>query len=379
MQKSPWFFLIRMAISVFLAETLIMLMFLVLPKLPDLVETFLDATLLTLLITPALYFFFYHPLNNQMLECLLIEQELRHSEAYLKEQAQQLKQTMQKLQQAPQLLLSEKLSSLGRLVAGVAHEINNPVNFIHGNLIHVTNYAQSLLAIIDIYQQHYPQANLTIGALIEEYDLDFVVKDLPILLSSMQRGTERIQKIVLALRNFSRLDESQIKSVNIHDGIDSTLLLLQHRLKPETENIGIKIVKKYDDLPEVECYPGELNQAFMNIISNAIDFLTHESLNPAISNIKNHVSMITICTQALNQKWLRISIKDNGIGINNQIKSQLFEPFFTTKPLGEGIGLGLSISYQIIVHQHGGKLQCISAPGEGAEFIIEIPFCLDQK
>jgi two-component system NtrC family sensor kinase len=379
MHKSPWFFLSRMTLSVFCAETFVMFLFLVLPPIPALIETFVDSTLLTLLITPALYFFLYLPLDKQMSEHQLIEQELRLSEAHLKQQAQELKQTMQRLEQAPQLLLAEKISSLGRVVAGVAHEINNPVSFIYGNLTYVTEYAQALVDIINLYQERYPETDAEFDALIKKYDFDFLIKDLPVLLSSMQTGTERIQQIILALRNFSRLDESQIKSVNIHDGIDNTLLLLEHRLNSQTEASGIEIVKNYGDFPEVECNPGQLNQVFINIISNAIDSLKKAESNALLSDNQHHNSQIKISTQALNEQWLKVSIKDNGIGMNNQIKAKLFEPFFTTKSVGEGIGLGLSISYQIIVHQHGGSLQCVSAPGKGAEFLIEIPFQCSKR
>jgi two-component system, NtrC family, sensor kinase len=365
MQQSPWFFLNRMAISIFCAETFVMLLFLILPKLPDLVETFVDSTLLTILITPSLYFFLYLPLDKQMSEQLLIEQELRKSEAYLKQLTQKLEQTMQKLQQAPQLLLAAKMSSLGRLVAGIAHEINNPVNFIFANLSHLNEYVQTFLFMIDFYQQHYPQADAEIQALNHNYDLEFVRKDLPNILESMQTGAERIHKIVLALRNFSRLDEAQIKSVNIHDGIDSILVLLQHRTS------GIQIIKDYGDLPKVECYPEQLNQVFINIINNAIDILERDNSKDS--------PMIKIRTQVLPNKLVEISIKDNGQGMSNSIQAQLFEPFFTTKEVGAGTGLSLAISYQIIVNTHKGFLKCISAPGKGADFVIEIPLLIEDK
>jgi two-component system, NtrC family, sensor kinase len=326
MKQSPWFFLIRMAFSVFLAETCVMLLLLILPKLPDLLETFVDSTLLTILITPALYFFLYLPLDKQMSEQLMIEQELRKSETYLKQQTQKLEQTMQKLQQAPQLLLAAKMSSLGRLVAGIAHEINNPVNFIFANLSHLNEYVQALLNMIDIYQQNYPETDSEIEALNQKYDLEFVFTDLPNLLESMQTGAKRIHKIVLALRNFSRHDEAQIKSVNIHEGIDSTLLMLQYRLKPQEDSSGIEVIKYYGDLPKVKCYPDQLNQVFMNILNNAIDIL--EKYNSKDSRL------IEIRTQVWEEKSVQISIKDNGLGINELIQAQLFEPFFTTKDVG---------------------------------------------
>ncbi|EKF02562.1 HAMP domain-containing histidine kinase [Tolypothrix sp. LEGE 11397] len=371
MQKSPWFFLSRMALSIFCAETFVMLLFLVLPKIPDLLETFLDSTLLTILITPSLYFFLYRPLNLQMSEQLLIEKELRNSENHLKQQTQNLEQITQKLQQAPQLLLAEKMSSLGQLVAGIAHEINNPVNFILANLSYLGEYFQALVAINEIYQQRYLQMDAEIQALNQQYDLEFVVNDIPNLLESMQRGARRIHKIVLALRNFSRLDEAEIKSVDIHDGIDSTLLLLQYRLNPQQDNSGIQVIKHYGELPNVECYPDQLNQVFMNILSNAIDILeNHSSKDDRIIEIRTHL---------LHENVVVISIKDNGQGIDEEIQRQLFDPFFTTKEVGKGTGLGLSISYQIIVNTHKGSLKCISAPGKGAEFVIEIPLFIDAK
>lgn len=371
MQKSPWFFLITMALSVFCAETFVMLLLLVLPKLPNLVETFVDSTLLSVLITPSLYWFLYLPLVRQISERSLIEKELRQSQASLKQQTQQL-------QQAPQLLQADKMASLGQLVAGVAHEINNPVNFIYANLTHLNDYIQALLAVIDLYQQRYSHVDPEIAALIKEKDLEFVIEDLPKLLSSMTTGTERIREIVLSLRNFSRLDEAQMKLVDIHEGIDSTLLLLQHRLKSSRTSLEIKVIKNYGDLPKVECYPGHLNQVFMNIITNAIDEADKYNQERSSEEIKTQPSIINISTQ-LNEKWVQISIEDNGAGITNVVKQQLFNPFFTTKPVGKGTGLGLSISYQIVVSMHGGELKCISAPNKGAEFVIEIPFRVDYK
>ncbi|MCV3215214.1 HAMP domain-containing histidine kinase [Plectonema radiosum NIES-515] len=230
-----------------------------------------------------------------------------------------------------------------------------------------------MVDLINLYRQLYPDADAEIEVLIEKSETDFVIKDLPMLLSSMEAGTRRIEQIILALRNFSRLDEAQIKSVNIHDGIDSTLLLISHQLKSELGTSNIEIVKEYGNLPHVECYPSQLNQVFMNLIINAIDVLNKSHKNCDISPIINDARVIIICTDFINKNWVKISIKDNGIGIDDQIKSQLFEPFFTTKSVGEGIGLGLFISYQIIVNQHRGHMKCISAPGKGAEFIIEIP------
>ncbi|MDB9372446.1 sensor histidine kinase [Nodularia sphaerocarpa] len=285
----------------------------------------------------------------------------------------QLQQTLQELQQTQvQLIQTAKMSSLAHLVAGVAHEINNPVNFIHGNLIHVRKYTQKLLSLINSYQQKYPNYNPEINIFTEEIDLDFIIDDLPKILTSMAVGTERIRDIVLSLRNFSRLDEAEMKPVNIHEGIDSTLLILQSRLKNQHEQQEIAIIKNYGNLPLVECYAGGLNQVFMNILSNAIEALRQQKIDDYKKN-EPHSSSIIIHTQVKNEKSVIIGIKDNATGITEKVKNRLFEPFFTTKPVGKGTGLGLSISYQIIVDKHKGKIECVSEPGKGTEFLIEIP------
>lgn len=308
------------------------------------------------------------------------EEKLRQSEAQAREQAAQLKQAMQDLQQTQaQLIQTEKMSSLGQLVAGVAHEINNPINFIYGNLTHAVDYTNELLDLIKLYQQHYPQTKPEIQNRIAEIDLEFLKEDLPKILSSMTVGTERIRQIVLTLRNFSRLDEAQMKYVNIHEGIESTLLILQNRLKGKLERSRIQVVKEFGDLPEVECYAGQLNQVFMNLLSNCVDALHQQDKERTLKEIKNYYPTITIRTQLVNGDRVKIIIKDNGPGITDNVKTKLFDPFFTTKPVGEGIGLGLSISYQIIVDKHGGQLRCISAPCQGAEFQIEIPVRQSHK
>jgi len=299
---------------------------------------------------------------------------LQQSEARSRQQAQQLEQAIKELRRTQtQLIQTEKMSSLGQLVAGVAHEINNPVNFIHGNLNYVNEYSNNLLTLIDLYQQHYPNTVPVVEEYIQEIDLNFLLEDLPKILSSMKVGSERIRQIVLTLRNFSRLDESEMKPVNIHEGIDSTLLILQNRLKATSDYPAIKIIKNYENLPEIECYAGQLNQAFMHLISNAIDSLRSHDKNRSLEAKLKQPSTITISTQILDNNRIGISIKDNGLGINEAVKSRLFDPFFTTKPVGEGTGLGLSITYQIIVNKHDGRLECISEVGEGAEFWLEIP------
>ena len=264
-----------------------------------------------------------------------------------------------------QLIQSEKMSSLGQMVAGVAHEINNPVNFIHGNVTPATQYAQDVLNLLELYQQHYPNPPLYIQEEIETIELEFLKEDFIKILNSMKQGTQRIREIVLSLRNFSRLDEAQFKPVDIHEGIDSTLMILQNRLKAKPNFPEIQIVKKYSSLPPIDCFPSQLNQVLMNILANAIDALeSQKSLS---------TPQIQIHTKLLDNNRIAIHLADNGSGIPPQIQSKLFDPFFTTKEVGKGTGLGLSISYQIVVNKHGGNLSCKSIPGEGTEFIIEIP------
>ena len=255
------------------------------------------------------------------------------------------------------------------MVAGIAHEINNPVTFIHGNINHTNNYALDLLHILTLYQKYYPNPPDEIRSEAEAIDLEFIIEDLPKSLKSMQVGTERINQIVTSLRNFSRLDEAERKKVNIHEGIDSTLLILQNRLKARPNIPEIKVIKCYGDLPLVECYAGQLNQVFMNIINNAIDALNDKFSKS--SNLSN--PEIRISTKIVNNNVVEIRIADNGLGMTEEVRQKIFDPFFTTKPVGQGTGLGLAISYQIIVEKHGGKIESFSQIGEGCEFAIAIP------
>ncbi|QSJ21062.1 HAMP domain-containing protein [Nostoc sp. UHCC 0702] len=301
---------------------------------------------------------------------MLLEQSNEELEVRVEHRTAELSQVLQDLQQTQsQLIQSEKMSSLGQMVAGVAHEINNPVSFIHGNLTHVDSYTQDLLQLIDLYEQQYPHSTATIQTAVEAIDLEFLKQDFPKLVSSMKVGTERIRGIVQSLRNFSRLDEAEFKAVDVHEGIESTLLILQNRLKEQPDCCGIEVIKDYGHLPLVECYPGQLNQVFMNLLSNAIDALKASVFNqqPATN------PTICIVTQVLADKAISVHISDNGLGMDETVQAKLFDPFFTTKPVGKGTGLGLSISYQIVVGNHGGKLYCHSALGHGTEFVIEIP------
>jgi signal transduction histidine kinase len=332
-----------------------------------------------------------------------------------------------------QQIQNEKMIGLGQLVAGVAHEINNPVSFIYGNLQYANQYVQDLVNLIEIYQQEYPEATPKVQAKVKEIDLNFVMHDLQNLMSAMYRGADRIREIVISLQNFSRFDEAKMKTANVHQGIDNTLVMLEHRLNSTINRPAITIIKEYGNLPSIDCFPGELNQVFMHILNNAIDALemgnhtwqigkdnikdndnlvkdnieanlgneescdnqsllsngqtdyqNSESLQEQNQNYswnsrspisygKDLIPQIRINTQVTNINTVKIIISDNGTGIDDKVRSRLFDPFFTTKPVGKGTGLGLSISHQIIVQKHQGSLTCHSAPRQGAAFIIEIP------
>jgi PAS domain S-box-containing protein len=302
----------------------------------------------------------------------------KQTEEAIKQSKAQLEQALRQLQNTQaQLIQTEKMSSLGQLVAGVAHEINNPINFVYGNIKHARNYITDLFRLITLYQDIYPQPAREIEVEMETIDLNFLIEDFPKLLDSMEVGAERIRGIVRSLRTFSRLDESAAKAVDLHQGIDSTLILLQSRLQPPLSSQTIQVVKEYSNLPLVKCYPGELNQVFMNLLNNAIDALEKRNRSQNFQVIQANPSIIRIRTEMNSEPnsipWVVIRIADNGIGMSEEVRSRAFDPFFTTKSVGEGTGLGLAISYQIVVELHKGRLYCISSPGEGAEFAIEIP------
>lgn len=345
-------------------------------------------------------------------ELATANQVLQTSEIQLKHQAHQLERALQELQQTQaQLVQTEKMSSLGQLVAGIAHEINNPVNFIHANLPYAEQYMQDLIQLVQLYQAAYPHPVEAVQEKAEAIEVEFLTEDLAKLINSMQIGTERIRQLVLSLRNFSRLDEAAMKQVDIHEGLDNTLMILQNRLKPKSGSGGIQILKEYHNPHLIDCYAGQLNQVFMNILANAIDALesshteiapaAERALQPAIATATapstpchqatdlpteaaelwqrpqvlsaQRLPSISIRTMALGDGWVEIRIADNGPGMSETVCQKVFDPFFTTKPVGQGTGLGMSISYQIVVEKHRGQLLCHSTPGNGTEFVIRIP------
>ncbi|WP_338421194.1 sensor histidine kinase [Nostoc parmelioides] len=295
-----------------------------------------------------------------------IERQL--AETALKQQNIHLEQTLKELHTTQiQLIQAERMSSLGHLVAGIAHEINNPIGFIYSNITHTRECINILLELIAAYQLEYPHPSISLQQKIKEADIDFLQKDVTKMLKSMETGSDRIRDIVLSLRNFSRLDESSKKLIDLHEGIESTLLILQHRLQANELLPQIQVIKEYQQLPKINCHASQINQVFMNILNNAIDALRSASntITQPIIEIKTGV--------IFSENTVKISISDNGIGIDEISISHIFDPFFTTKSVGSGTGLGLSIAYQIIVKQHRGKLNCISIPGQGTKFEIEIP------
>lgn len=287
-----------------------------------------------------------------------------------KNKSQQLKKALGELKRTQaRLIQTEKMSSLGRMVAGIAHEINNPVSFIYGNLTPARRYFEELLKLIQLYQKSYPASSPEIEALVQEIDLKFITKDCSKLINSMQIGADRIRQIVLSLRNFSRLDEKELKAVDIHQGIDSALMILHHRLQVPGKRPEIQVIKNYAQLPLITCYASQLNQVFMNILSNAIDALESQICPREITISTSIVAK----DSAANSEVVTIRIADNGPGMSEAVKKKIFDPFFTTKPIGSGTGLGLAITYEIVVEKHKGSINCISVLGEGTEFVVEIP------
>jgi signal transduction histidine kinase len=390
--RSPWCFFGSVGLAIFVAEVIVMVVLSHLPQLPTMLEAVIDGACLSVLVAPALYYLLYLPLKRENRDRQLATLELRRSGEILQAQAEQLFEYSQTLEQQvtdrtealsaknveleallttlhstqAQIVQSEKMSSLGQLVAGVAHEINNPASFIHGNLTHLRQYTAELFDLVQAYETAYPIPTPAITIATANTDIDFLREDLPKLLSSMHNGTDRIRQIVLSLRNFSRLDEAGIKAVDLHQGLDSSLMLLQHRLKEQDQRPAIQVIKHYGPIAPVECAAGSINQVFLNLLSNAIDAIDGVSSQDTLPTL-------TIVTSQLDPSTVVMTIADNGSGIATAIQSKLFDPFFTTKPVGQGQGLGLSTSYQIVTVNHGGKLWFESTPGHGAKFVIELP------
>ncbi len=306
-----------------------------------------------------------------------LEMRVENRTIKLANQAEELQQALTELQQTQsRLIQSEKMSALGRLVGGVAHEINNPITFIQGNFKYVSQNMQALLKLVNLYDRQHLKPTAEIEALHKSLDLDYLAEDLPKLFASMKSGAERIQKIVQSLRTFSRLDESDYKSIDLHANLDSVLSLLQDKLHPQADGSNIRLIKRYGDFPSIECYPGQLNQVIMNLLYNAIEAVQEKGsqlTNQQGRSAADFQGTICVATELVQPNSIVIRIVDNGLGIPETIQKNIFDPFFTTKQVGQGMGLGLSTSYQIITEKHEGRLECFSSLGQGSEFVISIP------
>ncbi|AFY40185.1 histidine kinase [[Leptolyngbya] sp. PCC 7376] len=314
-------------------------------------------------------------LREKFLKSLI--SKLESSENSLTQRSQELEETLKNIQALQSKLVeSEKISALGVLVAGIAHEINNPISFIYGNISYAMEYFQDLLKLISLYERHYPEPHLEIAQKRQDIDLDFLQEDLSSVLESMDFGAERIKNIILSLRTFARLGESSLKAVDIHTGIDSSLMMLNNRL--QTGKVPIKITSDYGDLPNIECFAGQLNQAFLNILTNSIDAI-EESVDKKTDENVSELKEIVITTQVIGDESIGIIITDNGVGMSEEVQAHLFDPFFTTKPVGKGTGLGLAIAHQIITAQHQGLIHCTSTEGQGTTITISLPVSINTQ
>ncbi|MFN3927128.1 MAG: PAS domain S-box protein [Pseudanabaenaceae cyanobacterium] len=323
---------------------------------------------------------------------ILAEEALRASEQRYRQQAEQLEQALKQLKSTQaQLIQTEKLSSLGQLIAGISHEINNPINFIYGNLFHAEKYLDDILEVVSLYCHYHPDPELPVKRKLQEVNIDFLIEDLRTMMSSIRVGAERIHGLVQSLHKFARADSNQLRYADIHHGIDGTLVILHNRLKANNFRPEIQVFKNYCTLGNVECYPGQLNQVFMNILANAIDALDEVYLPPEETTAPglgwerswqkpdNWQPCIWITTQVVESTKVQISIKDNAGGMPEHVLQKIFDPFFTTKPAGKGTGLGLSISYKLITENHHGSLVCHTIEGEGTEFVITIPILQEEE
>ncbi len=297
----------------------------------------------------------------------------KKAELALQQKSQDLQQALFDLQNAQlQVVQSEKMSALGNLVAGVAHEMNNPLGFIAASIKQAQPTIADLVEHLKLYQEILPNKNEEILNHAEEIDLEYSLEDLPKMLNSMTMACDRLKNISTSLRTFSRADRDYKVPFNIHEGIDSTILILKHRLKVNEQRPAIEVITEYGNLPQIECFPGQINQVFMNILANAIDALDEANTERSFEEIKVNTNRITITTLVENN-LVKIAIADNGKGMRESVKEKIFDHLFTTKAVGKGTGLGLAIARQIVEETHSGKLSCNSVLGKGTEFIIEIP------